>query len=1022
MKYQLMNFNLKIVILFILTISFTGAFSQDSTPISDEGLVESTNCDNGITITDSNADDGDYLPGETYEITACINTLVGDSVQITILPPINQSDTVNVWDVDENSTLSIFAGEGTDGDLLGVFNSETDPNGVYLTTIVPCVTFVWESGAFSSGEGFIAQINCLQDLQPFNVSVFIDPPFGLSTDTFPDIGPNENVITFCFGDTLSFTANPTFPLSDATGDGYEQLLEESTFTWDMGNGDIFEGVGLNELTYGFPEPGGYFATLTVTDIMGQEETYDAYLLMAPRPIFSNIVFGDTLCLGDTTVITGGIDFPDTVGVSPNTSAVQPNYDFTDSRYLPDGSGELYETVIEIEGYLNDPQILNPGDFVNVCINMEHSYLGDLEAWLTCPNGQSALLFDGFAGDGLFPGTGFGGGGTFLGDAYDNNIGNEGIGFDYCFSDDGDLGTMQDEFIANNTVPVNTFVMGNAMVAGTYLPAENFETAFQGCPLNGDWTLSIGDNLTIDDGFIFNWSMEFGPNFELDTIYYTPDIVDAYWLENPDILQGEFASDTSIVIVPGSEGNNQYTFIVEDSFGCIHDTTFLVYVRPLPELNDRTACDRMDQLFPSNSPQGGSYEVIDTPDENSQLIFGEIGQFGQVDISITENDLYGDYFVEYTEQICGLDSMVSAYVDTVRIDFRPYPQIAPFFEDSVLCGGATIALDAGPQEENSETFNINWTIDGSTFNASDLSVSVDQSGLYVLTMFEPACPDSVVSDTTFIQAIDIDFSGDTICGLTPTIKSVEVMPESIGGMWSAEDEGIIFSQPNAIFTDIIPPDFGTFEISYTDVRCPNDAVSRNILWYKQPDLTILPQDPTFCFEDDSLNLTAVLEGEGSGVYFWELTSINGGAQTPATDFDFDQFQQFPPESFEPIEAYMVTVVTFDEYGRCPQPGRDTLVFVPLACQYNIPNIITPNGDGQNDLFAIQYIEFFPNASLSIFNRWGQEVFSSGAYNEYQEENEGWDPEDLPGGVYFYELKLPTLERVETGELTIITQGG
>ncbi|HKL40822.1 MAG TPA: hypothetical protein VJ894_09085, partial [Cryomorphaceae bacterium] len=195
-----MHLDIKIALSFFMAITFSATFAQDLIPISDEGTVESTNCDNGIIITDSNADDGNYLPGETYQMTVCFNTLVGDSIQVSILPQFNQNDTLNVWDVDENSTLFIYAGTDTDGDLLGAFNSETDPNGVFFQTDVPCITLVWESGENSSGAGFLAQFNCLQDLQPFNVSVLIDPPFGLSTDTFPDIGPDANVITFCFGD------------------------------------------------------------------------------------------------------------------------------------------------------------------------------------------------------------------------------------------------------------------------------------------------------------------------------------------------------------------------------------------------------------------------------------------------------------------------------------------------------------------------------------------------------------------------------------------------------------------------------------------------------------------------------------------------------------------------------------------------------------------------------------------------------------------------------------------------------
>ncbi len=1002
-----MHFDVKGALILFLALAFSSVSAQDLIPISDEGTVESTNCDNPIFLTDSNADDGNYLPGETYEITTCINTLVGDSVQITIIPQINLNDTLNLWDVDGNSTLFIYAGIGTDGELLGAFNSITDPNGVFLTTIVPCVTFVWESGENSSGAGFLAQINCIQELQPFNVQVLIDPPFGLSTDTFPDIGPNENVITFCFGDTLNFTANPSFPLSEATGDGYEQLAEECTYTWDMGNGDVFEGIGLNTLTYGYPNPGGYFATLTITDVMGQEEAYDAYLLMAPRPIFSNIVFGDTLCLGDTTIITGGILFPDTVGVSPSTSAVLPNYDFTDSRFLPDGNGEEYQTTIEIEGYIDDPIISLPGDFVNVCLNMEHTYLGDLEAWLTCPNGQTALLFDGFGGEGGYPGFGFGGGGTFLGDANDDGTEIEGIGFDYCFSDDGPLQGMAEEFAAGNTVPVNSFPPGgNAMIAGTYLPAENFETAFNGCPLNGDWTITIRDNIGIDNGYIFNWSMEFGPDFELDTIYYTPDIVEAYWLEDEDIV---FNSDTSVTIVPQAPGNNAYTFVVEDSFGCIHDTTFFVYVRPLPVFNSSIACFLIDSLNPNNDPAGGGYEVLETPTETAELIFSEENEFGFTTINATE---YGIYTIEFTENNCG-------YTDQAEIDFRPVPMIEPFFEDTVLCGGSSIVYDAGPQEANSGNFFINWTQDGNTYNTTDYSTTVSTSGEIILTI-TGVC--GIAADTSNITAIEVNFEGDTICGLIPRFKAVEVIPESVGGSWSADDDGIIFSAPDAIVTEIIAPEFGDYLITYTDVRCPNDAVSRNMKWYQQPDLTILPENPIFCFEDDSLNLTAVLQGEGNGTYFWELVSVNPGVTTPSTDFDLDQFQSFPPPAFEPAQAYIASVATADAFGRCPELGRDTLIFTPLACQYNIPNIVTPNGDGLNDLFAIQYIEFFPGASLAVFNRWGQEVFSSSSYDQYQAENQGWDPKDLPGGVYFYELKLPSLDRVESGNVTVITEEG
>ena len=70
---------------------------------------------------------------------------------------------------------------------------------------------------------------------------------------------------------------------------------------------------------------------------------------------------------------------------------------------------------------------------------------------------------------------------------------------------------------------------------------------------------------------------------------------------------------------------------------------------------------------------------------------------------------------------------------------------------------------------------------------------------------------------------------------------------------------------------------------------------------------------------------------------------------------------------------------------------------------VPNVITPNDDGINDEFKIQFIEFFSNSSLVIFDRFGQEVFSSknaGTMN--------WDGRkngrNLPTSTYWYQIDV------------------
>jgi gliding motility-associated-like protein len=85
------------------------------------------------------------------------------------------------------------------------------------------------------------------------------------------------------------------------------------------------------------------------------------------------------------------------------------------------------------------------------------------------------------------------------------------------------------------------------------------------------------------------------------------------------------------------------------------------------------------------------------------------------------------------------------------------------------------------------------------------------------------------------------------------------------------------------------------------------------------------------------------------------------------------------------------------GLC-ETGASSL---PIPCPLYLPNIITPNADGINDHFNISWIKSFPYSSLSVYNRFGKEVFTASPYNN---DSEKFDGKDLPDGVYFYVLNL------------------
>lgn len=95
------------------------------------------------------------------------------------------------------------------------------------------------------------------------------------------------------------------------------------------------------------------------------------------------------------------------------------------------------------------------------------------------------------------------------------------------------------------------------------------------------------------------------------------------------------------------------------------------------------------------------------------------------------------------------------------------------------------------------------------------------------------------------------------------------------------------------------------------------------------------------------------------------------------------------------------------------GRDDLDFAPPVT-IEIPNVITPNGDGYNDLFIIKGIENCEKSKLIVRSKSGGVVLQ---ISDYQN---NWDAQNTPDGTYFYQLyyTIHGIEEVRTGTLTII----
>lgn len=110
---------------------------------------------------------------------------------------------------------------------------------------------------------------------------------------------------------------------------------------------------------------------------------------------------------------------------------------------------------------------------------------------------------------------------------------------------------------------------------------------------------------------------------------------------------------------------------------------------------------------------------------------------------------------------------------------------------------------------------------------------------------------------------------------------------------------------------------------------------------------------------------------------------------STDFTYVWSDNSTASSLEVTKSGTYTLTVYN--GSCAVTDSIHVTFLDDEL-VNIPNVITPNGDMQNEFFTIE--NGFGKMRLMIYNRWGKEVFYS---EDYKNE---WNASGLSTGLYFY----------------------
>ncbi len=121
---------------------------------------------------------------------------------------------------------------------------------------------------------------------------------------------------------------------------------------------------------------------------------------------------------------------------------------------------------------------------------------------------------------------------------------------------------------------------------------------------------------------------------------------------------------------------------------------------------------------------------------------------------------------------------------------------------------------------------------------------------------------------------------------------------------------------------------------------------------------------------------------------------------------------------PSENTTYTIVVTSENG-CTDTFTITVIVLPRGNEELVlPNTITPNEDGYNDMWIIPWLDRYQENAVVIVNRWGDEVFKARPYqNDF---NGTYNGKELPAGVYYFILNLGEDFQTFSGPLTIIRE--
>lgn len=286
------------------------------------------------------------------------------------------------------------------------------------------------------------------------------------------------------------------------------------------------------------------------------------------------------------------------------------------------------------------------------------------------------------------------------------------------------------------------------------------------------------------------------------------------------------------------------------------------------------------------------------------------------------------------------------------------------------------IEVGPDTEEG-VVNFTLTANGGAYN---LEVTTTTDGSTVTVDTTAPEPSLIIDESLYLGPFDIQLQ------FSEPVENIAPSPISL-----VPDDGQPTANLGAI--EVVTPGL-TYRISVTPL-IPGELVFFNDLTDIARDRAGNPSVPLGFVDGTFYDLDTDGDGEGNNT-----DADDDGDGTPDTD------DAFPLDDTESTDTDGDGDGTQDEDAFPLDASKnltegnsidDVSLLVPAEA-------FTPNGDGNNDTWVIPGIDNYSNAKITVYNRWGHEVFAAINYRNDWNGSRGSNSSKLPAGSYLYVIDL------------------